>query len=52
MINVWGDAVGAGIIEKLSKESLDKAEAKNEKAPITNGNTNLAYNSGSMDSRL
>ena len=37
MINVWGDSVGASIVEKLAKESLDKAaesESVNEKKPL------------------
>ena len=55
MINVWGDSVGATIVEKLAKESLDKAaeaESVSEKKQLEAGVPNAAFQHGTFDSKL
>ena len=48
-INVWGDSIGAGVVEKLAKNTLHKLDAEEmdgdarDGEPIGRGNPSYAY---------
>jgi hypothetical protein len=47
MINVWGDAVGAGVVEALSEKQLRRMDEKERAEEEEKGNANPAYDNHS-----
>lgn len=47
-INVWGDSIGAGVVERLTKRQLAKAAAEEEEAARRQGDEKTGYDDNHM----